>query len=394
MIRREYSRSTLLKMKREKNKEIYNIILTIIFLMIIGGISLFNVLKKDTLISEQENRSLQQRPSFSIENLLNRSFSKEYTSYVSDQFPVRDTWIKLKTNIELSIGKKENNNVFISKDNFLIEGFKEESSEETVEKVNAINQFAQKYEKLNISFMLVPTAAEIYKEKLPNYAPVDDEVKYISEFKDKLNKNIKFINTYDSLKENKDKYIYYKTDHHWTSMGAYIAYNEMCKQLNITPKEEKDFDIEVVTNDFYGSLYSKMGAGIGDPDSISICFPKEQNDIVVNYPDVQKKVASLYDNESLDAKDKYEVFTGGNHSLINVKSLGDHKKKLLIIKDSYANSFVPFLTPHYSEIDVVDLRYYMDDLNELIDVDEITDVLFLFNVNTFNQDKSILNLEG
>jgi hypothetical protein len=168
----------------------------------------------------------------------------------------------------------------------------------------------------------------------------------------------------------------------------------MCKQLNIVPKEEKDFDIEDVTNNFYGSLYTKMAAGVGNPDTISIYFPKEKNDIVVNYPDKQKKIASLYNSARLDEKDKYQVFTDGNHPLINIKSLGDSKKKLLIIKDSYANSFIPFLTPHYGEIDIVDLRYYMDDLNELIDVDEITDVLFLFNVNTFNEDKSILNLEG
>ncbi|EKQ51199.1 MULTISPECIES: DHHW family protein [unclassified Clostridium] len=388
------NRGTVLNIKIEKNKRVYKVVISLVFLMFIGGMALTNILKKDTLVSEQENRNLQQRPAFSVENLINGNFNKEYTSYISDQFPMRNMWIELKANLELAIGKKEINNVYLSKDNSLIEGFKEEPLEDTEEKADVLNKFASKYDKLNISLMLVPTTSEIYKEKLPDYAPVDDENKFISEFSSKLNQKIKLIDVSEKLKENKDEYIYYKTDHHWTSKGAYIAYNEMCKQLNIVPKEEKDFDIEDVTNNFYGSLYTKMAAGVGNPDTISIYFPKEKNDIVVNYPDEQKKVASLYSSAKLDEKDKYQVFTDGNHPLINVKSLGDSKKKLLIIKDSYANSFIPFLTPHYGEIDVVDLRYYMDDLNELIDVDEITDVLFLFNVNTFNEDKSILNLEG
>lgn len=392
MKRREEKRRTFLKRRRENNIEIYNLILSLTFIIIIYGIGLFNLLKKDSLLSEQENRNLQQRPNVSIGNLINGNFNKEYTDYVSDQFVVRNTWVNLKSNIELYLGKKENGNVFLCKDDSLIEGFKEESVEETDEKTNTINIFANKYEKLSISLMLVPTASEVYKEKLPDYAPIDNEIKFISEFRSKLNQKIKFIDLYDSLNKHKDEYIFYKTDHHWTSRGAYIAYREMCKQLNINPKEETEFDVEEVTNNFYGSLYSKMETVAVNSDSINIYFPKEKNDLVVNYVDRKEKFASLYNNESLDKKDKYQVFTRGNHSLINIKSLGDPKKKLLVIKDSYANCFLPFLTAHYGEIDVVDLRYYIDDLNELIDVDGITDVLFLFNVNTFNQDNSILNL--
>lgn len=389
----KYNGRISLKKQKEKNKKTYKAILSIIFLIFIIGLALFNLVKTDNLISEQENRKLQQKPKFSVANLIKGNFNKEYNSYISDQFPMRDFWIKLKSNIELSIGKNNSNNVFVCKDNYLIEGFKESSLEETNEKVDTINQFVNKNQKLNISFMLVPTATKIWEDKLPKFAPVDDELKYISDFKSKLDSKIKFIDTYDTLNKNKDEDIYYKTDHHWTTKGAYLGYKEMCKTTGITPKEENQFEVEEVTNNFYGSLYSKLGAGIGNPDAINIYFPKEQNDIVVNYCNEQKKVASLYINSSLDEKDKYQVFTGGNHSLINIKSLaGDPKKKLLVIKDSYANSFLPFLTPHYGEIDVVDLRYYIDNLNELIDLDDITDVLFLFNVNTFNEDKSILNL--
>ncbi|CAH0438788.1 Conserved hypothetical protein [Clostridium neonatale] len=166
----------------------------------------------------------------------------------------------------------------------------------------------------------------------------------------------------------------------------------MCKQLGIKYLTEDKFDVEDVTNDFYGSLYYKMGTGIGKPDTIKIYAPKYENNIVVNYVNEEKKVASLYNNSKLDGKEKYEVFTDGNHPLINIRTDGDYKKKLLVIKDSYANSFIPFLTTHYGEIDVVDLRYYVDNLDYLIENDGITDVLFLFNVNTFDEDNSILNI--
>ena len=95
----------------------------------------------------------------------------------------------------------------------------------------------------------------------------------------------------------------------------------------------------------------------------------------------------------MDDKDNYQVFTGGNHPRINIKSMGDPERKLLLIKDSYANAMVPFLIFNYGEIEVIDLRYFTEDLDKVIKSKGITDILFLYNVNTFNEDDSILNLE-
>ena len=239
--------------------------------------------------------------------------------------------------------------------------------------------------------MLTPTATKLLEEKLPKYAPNDDELEYINKIFSGLNDNIITINPYDALNQNKNEYIFYKTDHHWTSKGAYIAYTVMCESLGLTPSSIDEFDIINVTNSFYGSLSSKVGVKGKTVDSIDVYVPKE-SDIVVNYVTEQKKSTSLFDSTFLDKKDKYEVFTGGNHPLINIKTLGDPTKKLLVIKDSYANCFLPFLTSHYGEINVVDLRYYYDDLDKLIENREITDVLFLYNANTFNTDDSILNI--
>ena len=105
-----------------------------------------------------------------------------------------------------------------------------------------------------------------------------------------------------------------------------------------------------------------------------------------------KKVPSLYDVSKLQGRDPYEVFTGGNHTQIKIRTNIDTKRKLLVVKDSYANAMLPFLVNNFSEITVVDLRYFTGSLQDVIQNNELTDVLFLNNINTFNTDSSILSV--
>lgn len=367
--------------------------MTATFVTFIGVMAISNVVKKDAKFSETENRTLSAMPAFSFGSLVSRDYGKGIESYISDQFPWRNIFVTLKGGMDMLSGKDDRNGIFIGENDQLLQDFDRRPEEETEAKIAAINQFESNYSDLNMSFMLVPTATKVLEEELPRNAPVDDEEQYIEDFKVKLTPDIKFIDTYEALNSKDDNYIYYKTDHHWTSRGAYVAYEEMCKTLEIEPIPESNFDIEPVTEEFYGSLSSQIGSSKGKPDSIEVYFPKKDGEIIVNYVDEQKKSPSLYSSEKIDSKDKYQVFTNGNHPHINIKTMGDPSKKLLLIKDSYANSMIPFLVFHYGEIEVVDLRYYTDDLDKLIKSKKITDVLFLYNVNTFNEDDSILNLE-
>ncbi|MCD2502094.1 hypothetical protein LQE93_09925 [Clostridium sp. NSJ-145] len=381
------------KRKVKRNNRALNILTSLMFIGFISIVIIFNILKVDETFSEEENRTLATMPKFTIKSFLSGDFTKEYTNYVEDNFAGKKGFVSIKSNLEKLEGKDESNSIFIGKDGQLFEKFIEASQEETDAKIAAINSFYERYSNLNMSFILTPTATKVLEEKLPKYAPNDDELDYINKVFSGLNDNIITINPYEALNQNKDDYLFYKTDHHWTSKGAYIAYTVMCEKLGLTPKSIDDFDIVNVTNSFYGSLSSKIGTKGKVSDSIDVYIPKE-SDFVVNYVSEQIKSTSLFDSEYLDKKDKYCVFSGGNHALINIKTLGDPNKKLLIIKDSYANCFLPFLTSHYGEINVVDLRYYYDDLDKLIENKEITDVLFLYNSNTFNSDDSILNIEN
>ena len=375
-----------------KNNKKYKHLLSFSFILFILIMFVINIFKGEREFSEEENRNLTQKPEFTFNGFINGDYTKKFESYISDQFPGRRLFVNAKFKIDMLLGKSEVNDVFIGKENQLMEDFHESSRVQTDDKLLAINEFKKLHENINISFMMIPTAAEILKEKLPRNAPVDSELEFMNYVQGNLNSNIKFISPYDAFVENRDQYLYYRTDHHWTTKGAYIAYVEFCKAVGIESKNEEEFNIQLVANDFYGSLTSKIGQRSGEGDNINVYIPKENSEVVVNYVSEQRRSSSLYNSASLDEKDKYQVFTGGNHPHINIKSLGNPKKKLLLVKDSYANSLLPFLTAHYGEIDVIDLRYYMDDVNKLMEDRKITDVLFLYNVNTFNSDNSILNI--
>lgn len=363
------------------------------FTLFIGVITILNLVTKDKKFSEEENRNLKEKPEFTIDSFIDGKYTSDYETYISDQFLGRNFFVRLKSKLDTLGGKEEKQGVFIGKDDQLLQDFEIRSKEETEAKIQAINSLADSLEGINTTFMLVPTATKVLEDKLPKDAPVDDEEEFIENIQGMLSERINFVNPLKALKASKDQYLYYRTDHHWTTRGAYIAYLELCNTLNIDPIKEDNYVIEQVSNDFYGSLSSKVGSNDMEADSIEVYFPKTNPEVIVNYVEEQKRTTSLYDSSSLEKKDKYEVFTGGNHPHINIKTLGDTSKKLLLIKDSYANSILQFLTPHYGEIDVVDLRYYMDDVRELIESKGITDILILYNVNTFNEDDSILNLD-
>lgn len=381
-------------MKKKKNyNKAYGVLMSVGLILYIGAVALLNIITKDKVFSVEENRNLNTKPDFTVSSFMDGSYTKNYDNYLSDQFAGRDFFVRVKSRLDSLAGKDEKQGVFIGQNQQLLQDFDRRPEEETEAKVQAINSFADSIEGINMTFMLVPTATKVLEEQLPKNAPVDDEEEFIEAVRAGLSHKITFVNPINELKNNKEQYLYYKSDHHWTTKGAYISYLELCKAVELEPKTEENFVVEQVTHEFYGSLSSKIGTRDVIPDSINIYFEKENQEVVVNYVSEQKKTTTLYDSSSLDKKDKYEVFTAGNHPHINIKTLGDTSKTLLVIKDSYANSILPFLTTHYGEIDVVDLRYYMDDVSELIEANGITDILILYNVNTFNEDDSILNLQ-
>lgn len=367
-------------------------IAAIIFILFITFVVVMGIFVPDKKFSESENRVLQQFPKFTFERLFKGRFTREYEKYISDQMAFRDFWIGIKTNCERLLGKRDSNGVFLGKNGQLMQDFKSPESEDIKRRARKIKEFASMVPNVKTYFMLIPDSVKVLEEQLPPFATPADQLVYINKVKNILGDDVKFIDVYDALSSKKSEYIYYKTDHHWTLHGAYYGYRELTKAMGLEAWEKEDFNIEKVADDFYGSLYSKSGFRNLKPDSIELFIPKKKSPTRVWYYDKSEGSNLPFVMENLKKKDKYTVFLDGNHSLIKLTTFNRSNRKLLIIKDSFANCFIPFLTRHFNEIYAVDLRYYNDSLKDFIESKEINDVLILYSVNTFFQDPSIENI--
>lgn len=376
------------KKNNRKYINAYSKLMAIMFLVTIFSFVGLNLLVKDKQFSENENRLLEQKPKFTLDRLFEGRYTKKYEKYTIDQMVGRDKFIQIKTKADDLMGKNSENGVFKCDDGYLIESFGKPNEEYLNANIEAINKFANKHKDMKTSMLIAPTAVNILDDKLPAFAPVYNQDEYLNRLSKSIDNKIDFINVSSEMKKHKDEYIYYKTDHHWTTLGAYYAFLDFAKQSGLK-SESNSYDKYRVSNEFYGTLYSKSGYKV-KPDQVDIYTPKDKNDqVIVEYKEEKKKSPTIYDSEALKKKDKYEVFLGGNHPVVDIKTTSESDKTLLLIKDSYANSFVQFLTPFYKEIIMVDPRYYYEDIEKLIKEKNVTDLLYLYNANTFFNDSSL-----
>lgn len=362
-----------------------------IFLVFLIVAFAFNLFSKDKKYSESENRMLAQKPEFSMANIASGKYMKDMEDYVTDQFFIRDKWINLKLLEDLALGKRESNGVYIGKKDYLMEIPSAPNQKSLDNNLDAISNFASSHPDINTVMTLIPNAAYVYDQLIPRNAPVRDQEKDIKYVHSAVGTSLNFIDLTKTMTSHKDEAIYYKTDHHWTTLGAKYAFDALSTALGIdSPTQE--YTVYPVTHSFQGTLTSKSGYDKAT-DTIELYVPQGVNtDCVVDFIDEGKKTASLYESSALENKDKYEVFFGGNHTRIDISTPMESKKNLLLFKDSYANCFIPFLVPYYRNIIVIDPRYYYDDIESLITGNEITDILFLYNVNTFLGDTSLADV--
>ncbi len=361
-------------------------------ILVIASCLLFtiNIIVPDGETSTAENRSLQTFPSFEKEDVMNGNYGTELTNWFSDQFVGRNFFIHLRYGLSRLSGQTEINHVFIGK-NRLLEDINQENSKQLKRNIKAMNTFASNYEDVNMSFVLSPTATNIYSEDLPNFATTIDQNEQMDSIYDQLSDSIKNIDIRDTFTENKDAELFYKTDHHWTSMGAFYAFSEIADQLDIADISINNYTIYPVESEFRGTLANATG-NFTIHDEIDIFVPEEEVEYIVTNDTTQTKSRTIYDSSALDSDNPYNVFLSGNSSLIQIDTKNDSDKHLLVIKDSYANSLIPFLLPYYRTITVVDPRYYTDDLNTLMETQLITDVMYIYNTNTFVQDTSLADV--
>lgn len=339
--------------------------------------------------SENENRYLAKFPSLSWENIKSGEYMEDISTWLSDHFPLRNFFMGLKTDTEIILGKKEINNVYIAKEDYLIEAYNTPINTDRI-----ADTFSKFYNKINtvdidIHLMLVPTAHYILADKLPKNAPDISQMDTAGIIYEKS--SIPAIDCSSHLSQAVDSgQIYYYTDHHWTTYGAYQGYLAYCEAKGLTPLSLKDMNAEIVSNDFYGTIYSKVNDYSHRADSITL-YNNPSDLLTVNYTDTKEITDTLYNLDYLSQKDKYSLFLNNLHTLIEITNENaESDRELVLIKDSYANCMVPFLTHHYKKIYVFDTRYYKQGPSSFIrEHEDVTDVLLLYNMNTLDTDSGI-----
>lgn len=345
--------------------------------------------QKDAEFSESENRYLASKPSLSFEKILSGKFMTDTEKYVDDQFPQRNLFISFKSDFLRLIGSKEINGVYLADDGYLIEKWlpSEFDGERLAENIDALNSFAEKHPEQKISVMLVPTAGMVLSDKLPKNAPMFDQQSAYDEVTEKLN-GISYIDLNPTFGAHSGEELYYRTDHHWTTYGAFLAYSAWC-EANGSSADIKDFEKETVTGEFRGTLHSKVLGSRCAYDEIETYKRKGEAPYRVEYNFGKTVSDTVYSAERLSQKDKYQVFLDGNHPEVTIKTSTANGKHLLVIKDSFANAFVPFLLGDYETVHIIDPRYYNGSVSDYMLDNEINECLFLYNIKNFCEDKNI-----
>jgi len=377
-------------MKKDRQRKVQEQLVGIIFILILFLFLIINIIVPNREKSVQENRMLATKPKFRLSSLISGDYDEKFEAYMDDQFVGRDMWRKLKVTVDRICGSRLENGVYIGRNGQLLEQIEVADENHLAANIKAIKSFSESQKKIPVRMMLVPDAANVLNHSLPALAKPEDQTQMFSMVRKDLGDSVEWIDVSTELNKHKTEKIYYKTDHHWTTLGAFYAFQAAAPSLGIEGDLSGKYVSHAVSNSFNGMLASKSGVNLGEKEQIDIYVPTEEDtDLIVDYVDEGKRSTSLYDSSKLKEKDQYTVFLGGNSSLLDIRTVSTSTKRLLLVKDSFANSFIPFLTPYYREIVVVDPRYYSGTINDLMDSYRISEVLFLYSGNTFFKDNNI-----
>ena len=342
--------------------------------------------------SQNEKKVLASFPEFSAQTLMSGDFSSGIDTFTSDQFPFRETFVGISSYFDLLCGRNGASGVYKCADGYLI------ATPETLDKdlcarnITRLCDFAQD-NSLPATMMIVPNAGYILKDELPanHESYPDDEIYDIAQ---KNAGKTDIVDLREVFKGNLDKQIYYKTDHHVTTQGAYLMYTAFCEKNGLTPVTE--FSKKETLTDFYGTNYSKSGLWAQKPDDVEIWHSANNYKYEVTIDDVTKKQTydSLYFYDHDKNMDKYPVFLDGNHAVVTVKNEDvKNGKSIMILKDSYAHCFATFLCENYEEVVMVDMRYYRGNVSELAKEHDTTELLILYGANNISDSTDVAWLQ-
>lgn len=358
----------------------YCIFLSALFCAFLGVFLVANAVSPDRTFSQMENRNLEQLPVPSVKTLLNGQFMKDFETYTTDQFVGRDGWIALKSTTERVLGKKENNNVYFAAGDTLISRFDEPDGEKVTNNLNYVNNFVENVD-IPVTFSLIPTQACIWADRLPAGAPNASQTAILEQAKAAV-PGASWADLYTPLWEHKGEDIFYRTDHHWTSLGAYYGYTALMEAMGMEAVPLDESAKVTVSDSFYGTTFSTSGVRWVAPDHIDR-YISGDGVKVTGYPEGSPVESSLYVDSYLDKKDKYSSFLGGNQPLCVIETEHTDAPKVLVIRDSYSDSLAPFLTQSFSEIHLFDTRMNKTSIKAYVEENDIDQVVVLYSISNF-----------
>lgn len=413
---------------REKTR-IIDILTVAVMLVILYAFAVMIYILPDKEFSEQENRYLQQNPAMSsdfdgslteriragkfLDRLIDGKYTAEISDYFADQFPARDFFVGIKGVTEMALLKQENNDVVAARGGYIIKRDDYPNYEAVDNNLDAILKFSPALQKMNIPYALAMAGRPV--DALGMYLPAlfpksrtdvlwdhftsiiaaDSYLQYV-DLLTPLRLRINGEYSTDSYGGG-DEQIYYRTDHHWTTLGAYYGYAEIMRSFGIEPQPLESFTVEKVSDAFYGTTWSSAGMKWIKPDTMNYYrYEGDDTDYTTVIEDTGAQFKGFYDRTYLEKKDKYSSFISGNNACVSVTKTanpGADRETMLLIKDSFAHSLVPFLAYHYDLV-ILDLRYYKESVIELVAEREIDRVLIMNYMGSITQTNvfGVLNL--
>ena len=344
--------------------------------------------------SSQEKRMLAEFPELNAGTLFSGDFQKSLDEYMSDHIPARNFFVGLNADFELASGRNGSNGIYLGSDGYL---FPKPAvrTDQLINNAQYIKEFAESID-VPVYMTVIPSSGYANSSKLPLIHEDYTDAELISDFAKGLGSRVTFIDTADVLiRESALKQLYYRTDHHWTSRGAYECYKALGKKMGFEPVPESEFSVETVTG-FYGTSYSKSALWFVSPDKIELWHNTRQSKdaVTVEIKDGSdiKTNNGYFFRERLEEDDKYPVFVDGNHSLVRITNTDVEDGTLVVVKDSYAHTIVPFLSQNYRNIIMADLRYYKKDISDIVRSENADGVLLLYSLDNLSNDPYLSNL--
>lgn len=369
----------------------YSIFLIVLFCLFLFGFGALHLALPDRTFSEQENRNLAQFKAPTVETLQSGKFMEDFQDYVTDQFPLRDSFVALKAITERGLGKRENNGVYLGRDGqTLFAQFTPPSADDLSTRVGYVNKLADNLS-IPVYFSLIPDKSRVWADRLPARAPRVDDGSTSTAAEALCSERVHWIDLSDALHGDD---VFYRTDHHWTTMGAYQGYVTLSLGMGGSGAVF-DYPYILQSDSFYGTTWSSSGASWVEPDELYSVIPEggEYGRITVtSYRNGTPEAGSLYDESFLEKKDKYSFFLGGNQPLCVITNPDAGGGKLLVVRDSYSDSLAPFLALEFQEVHLFDLRYNRTSLKQYVEENGISQVLVLYSLSNFTTDGNLFLL--